>query len=115
MLLRLPRRGLVWWLVLGTSTMLMSTDTRHIGTWHFDWLHWLRFLTFNFGKHCVHLFPMSTCIAHTMLRLALRLGCLACRFTCRTGICIDLFHMLSCTLGTVACLLCSTLSGLHGL
>ena len=40
MLLRLPRQGLVWWVVLGTSTMLMSTHTRHIGLWQFDWLHW---------------------------------------------------------------------------
>ena len=115
MLLKLPRWELVWSVVLGTSTMLMSTHTRYIGTWHFDWLHWLRYLTLNFGNHCVHKVPMSTCIAHRMLRFALRSGCLACQFTCRTGELINLFHMLSCTLGSVACLLCGTLSQLHGL
>ena len=114
-LLKLPRRGWVWSVILSTSTMLMSTHIRHIGTWHFDWLHWLRYLTFNVGNHCVHLVPMSTCIAHRMLRLALGLGCLACRLTCRTSICINLFHMLSCSLGTVVCLLCGLLSRLHGL
>ena len=59
-LLKLPHRGLVWWVVLRTATMLLSTHTRHIGTWHFDWLHWLRYLNFNVANHCVHLVPMST-------------------------------------------------------
>ena len=114
-LLKLPLSGVG--LVGGTGHLHHAHvhAYRHIGAWQFDWLHCLRYLTFNFGNPCVHLVPMSMCIAHTMLRLGLRIGCLACCFKCRTGICINLFHMLGCTLGTVACLLCGILSQLHGL
>ena len=104
MLLKLLRLGLVSWVVLPTFTMLMSTHTCYIGTWHFDKLLWLRYLTFNFGDHSAQLVPMSTCIAYTMLRFRLQFGRLACRFTCPTGRLIKPFHMLSCTLATVSCL-----------